>query len=56
MKKDKKQVIGGILWKLLKFLLLLLWKVFLLLLWGCGRLAEVILQQFNRWLKIMIDH
>lgn len=38
----------------LKFLLLLLWKTILVLLWGTLRLIEVILNHINGYLKQLI--
>lgn len=47
--------IRRIFWKLFVGLLKFIWKVSLLILWGGLRLIEVILQQFNKVLKGIIN-
>jgi hypothetical protein len=41
-------------WKILKWLLILVFKIFIVLLWGALRLIEVILQNLNPYLKKLI--
>jgi hypothetical protein len=41
-------------WKLIKALLKLAFKLFIILLWGALRLIEVFLQHFNVFLKKLI--
>ena len=40
---------------LLKGILRIIWKAFLMVLWGCLRIAEIILQQINKLLKNLIS-
>ena len=47
----KKRIV---LWKILKRLSILLFKIFIVLLWGTLRLIEVILQHINPYLKKLI--
>jgi hypothetical protein len=44
----------NIIWKLVKGLLKLAFKIFIILLWGSLRLIEVFLQHFNIFLKKLI--
>lgn len=37
------------------FMLKMVWKIFLILLWGACRLAELILQQVNQFLQHIIN-
>lgn len=41
--------------KILWYMLKLAWKIFLILLWGTCRLAELILQQVNQFLDKIIN-
>ena len=41
--------------KVPKFLVRTIWKLFLILLWGCLRLIEVTLTEINQWLKKLIN-
>jgi hypothetical protein len=45
---------GKILWKMLKWLLKLAFKLFIILLWGALSLLEVILHHLNAYLKKII--
>ena len=47
----KKRVVF---WKILKWFLILVFKIFIVLLWGTLRLIEVILQHINPYLKKLI--
>ncbi len=47
----KKRVIF---WRILKWFLVLAFKIFIVLLWGTLRLIEVILQNLNPYLKKLI--
>jgi hypothetical protein len=44
------KTVGKILWAILK----ILFKIFLILLWGCCRIAELILKQVNEFLNYII--
>jgi len=48
----KKRVVF---WKILKSLLILVFKICIVLLWGILRLIEVFLQHFNPYLKKLIN-
>ena len=41
-------------WRILKWFLILAFKIFIVLLWGTLRLIEVILQHLNPYLKKLI--
>ena len=44
---DWGKIIGNIIWWIIK----LIWKIFLMVLWGFLRLTEVIAGQFAKWVK-----
>lgn len=48
----KKRVVF---WKILKSLLILAFKIFIVLLWGTLRLIEIILQHINPYLKKLLS-
>ena len=39
---------------ILRWIVRMLWKIFLILLWGVFRLLEVTLTEINKWLKRLI--
>jgi hypothetical protein len=44
----------SIIWKLIKWIFKLAFKLFLIALWGTLRMVEVILSHLNKWLKEQI--
>lgn len=40
---------------IIRWILRMLWKIFLILLWGICRLLEVTLTEINKWLKRLIQ-
>jgi len=47
--------VGRSIWKMIKWLLKLAFKLFIILLWGLSRLGEVVLHNLNEYLKKIIN-
>ena len=55
MRKLQSMNWQGYLWKILKWILKLTWKILLIAIWGTLRLVEIFLNNFNKWLKELIN-